>query len=136
MIDTSVMVAGLVENHEFHDLARPHVVAAADGSVPGIVLAETWAALRRGPWNLGSDVVEETLAPWAASDRIVATPVDAYELVLRQGRSLNLGGSVHDMLIALTCAAHGLPLTTLDRRQAVLARTLPTLPVTSLLDDL
>lgn len=136
MIDTSVMVAGLVGNHEFHDLARPHVIASAGGTVPGIVLAETWAALRRGPWNLGADVVKETLGPWATSDRIVATPVDAYAYVLAQGRSLHLGGNVHDMLIALTCAAHGLPLTTLDRRQAVLARTLPTLPVTSLLDDL
>ncbi|CAN5749408.1 hypothetical protein BH23ACT10_BH23ACT10_13170 [soil metagenome] len=134
MIDTSVMVAGLVDNHEFHDLARPHVVAAARGAVPGIVLAETWATLRRGPWNLGSDVVHETLAPWASSDRIVATPVDAYQYVLRHGRSLNLGGNVRDMLIALTCAAHGLALTTLDRRQAALARTLSSVSVTSLLD--
>ena len=48
VIDTSVMVAGLVTNHEFHELARPYLATAARGQVPGIVLAETWAALRRG----------------------------------------------------------------------------------------
>ncbi len=135
MIDTSVMVAGLVDNHEFHDLARPHVAQAAQGTVPGIVAAETLAALRRGPWNLGPELVEQLLAPWASSDRIAVTPADAYEYALRNGRTLNLGGSVHDLLIALTCAQHDLPLVTLDRRQATLARTLPDLAVTLLLPD-
>lgn len=121
MIDTSVMVAGLVTNHQFHTLARPHVVAAADRHVPGIVLAETWAALRRAPWNLDAGTVEAALARWANSDRIVSTPGSAYEEVLRTGRQLNLGGNVHDLLIALTCRDHDLPLVTLDRRQATLA---------------
>lgn len=132
MIDTSVMVAGLVSNHEFHELARPHVARSAQSTVPGIVAAESWAALRRGPWNLGAEVVEQLLAPWASSDRVAVTPADAYEYVLRNGRTVNLGGSVHDLLIALTCAAHGLPLVTLDRRQAALARAVPDLQVTLL----
>lgn len=135
MIDTSVMVAGLVENHEFHELARPHVGEAAQGTVPGIVLAETWAALRREPWNLGPEMVEQVLAPWSSANRIAVTPAEAYEYALRNGRSLNLGGSVYDLLIALTCAAHDLPLATLDRRQATRARTLPTLAVNSLLPE-
>ena len=124
MIDTSVMVAGLVTNHQFHSIARPHVVAAADGQVPGIVLAETWAALRRAPWNLDAGTVETALSLWADSDRIVSTPGSAYEEVLRTGRKLNLGGNVHDLLIALTCRDHGLQLATLDRRQATLAADL------------
>ena len=90
MIDTSVMVARLVTNHEFHALARPHVAEAARGRVPGIVLAETWAALRRAPWNL-------------------------------------------DLLIALTCRDHDLPLVTLDRRQSVLAAQIAGLEPTLLL---
>ncbi|MDP8969589.1 MAG: PIN domain-containing protein [Actinomycetota bacterium] len=135
MIDTSVMVAGLVDNHEFHDLARPHVVTAASGGIPGIVAAETWAALRRGPWNLDAATVEQALAPWASTDRIMVTPADSYAQVLRTGRSLNLGGNIHDLLIALTCSTHDLPLTTLDRQQATLARTLPNLSVTLLLPD-
>jgi predicted nucleic acid-binding protein len=133
VIDTSVMVAGLVANHEFHTIARPHVTAAADGKVPGIVLAETWAALRRAPWNLDARTVEAALAPWADADRIVATPATAYAEVLRTGRSLNLGGNVHDLLIALTCRDHGLPLLTLDRRQSTLATGLAGLDSTLLL---
>lgn len=122
MIDTSVMVAGLIDNHEFHDLARPYVVAAADRRVPGIVLAETWAVLRRAPWNLDAATVERTLTRWAASDLIAATPADAYADVLRTGRSLNLGGNIHDLLIAHTCVAFGLPLATLELPVEVRAR--------------
>lgn len=121
MIDTSVMVAGLVANHEFHGLARPHVAAAASGRVPGIVLAETWAALRRAPWNLDVRTVAAALAPWGDESRIAGTPPSAYSEALRTGPSLNLGGNVHDLLIALTCRHHGLPLVTLDRRQSTLA---------------
>jgi predicted nucleic acid-binding protein len=133
VIDTSVMVAGLVTNHEFHALARPHVAAAARGRVPGIVLAETWAALRRAPWNLNARTVEVTLAPWCDEGRIVATPPSAYTEVLRTGRSLNLGGNIHDLLIALTCRDHDLPLVTLDRRQSILAAELAGLESTLLL---
>jgi predicted nucleic acid-binding protein len=133
VIDTSVLVAGLTENHEFHALARPSVVAAAEGRIPGIVLAEAWAVLRRAPWNLDAATVTQALGPWMADNRIVATPEDAYVAVLRAGRSLNLGANVHDLLIAYTCASAGLPLATLDRRQATLAQTLPGLAVTLLL---
>jgi predicted nucleic acid-binding protein len=133
VIDTSVMVAGLVTNHEFHIIARPHVAAAARGQVPGIVLAETWAALRRAPWNLDARTVETTLAPWGDEDRIASTPASAYAEILRTGRSLNLGGNVHDLLIALTCREHGLPLATLDRRQSTLAAQLAGLESTLLL---
>jgi predicted nucleic acid-binding protein len=133
VIDTSVMVAGLVTNHEFHAIARPHVAAAAGGQVPGIVLAETWAALRRAPWNLDARTVETALAPWCDEERIVATPTSAHVEVLRTGRSLNLGGNVHDLLIAITCRDHGLPLITLDRRQSTLAAGLAGLDSTLLL---
>lgn len=135
MIDTSVLVAGLTLNHEFHAQARPSVLAAATGRIPGIVLAETWAVLRRAPWNLDPAAVEQALSPWIAEDRIVATPAGAYVAALSQGRALNLGGNIHDLLIAYTCASAGLALATLDRRQATLARMLPGLTVTLLLTD-
>ncbi|MCC6238078.1 MAG: PIN domain-containing protein [Dehalococcoidia bacterium] len=135
MIDTSVLVAGLTQNHEFHALARPSVLAAASGRIPGIVLAETWAVLRRAPWNLDPATVEQALSPWIAEDRIVATPAGVYVAALRQGRALNLGGNIHDLLIAYTCASADLALATLDRRQATLARMLPDLTVTLLLAD-
>jgi predicted nucleic acid-binding protein len=135
MIDTSVLVAGLTQDHEFHSLARPLVVAAAQAHVPGIVLAEAWAVLRRTPWNLDAAAVQRALSPWTAEERIIQTPASAYVAALRRGRSLNLGGNVHDLLIAYTCASAGLPLTTLDRRQAALARTVPSLAVNLLLPD-
>lgn len=135
MIDTSVMIAGLIHNHEFHSIARPHVAEAARRRVPGIVVAETWAALRRAPWNLGAATVAESLAPWADAEQIAVTPAPAYVEVLERGRSLNLGGNVHDLLIALTCRDHGLPLATLDRRQATLADGIPGLETIPLLPD-
>jgi predicted nucleic acid-binding protein len=135
MIDTSVLVAGLVSSHEFHDVARPAIVDAHDEPLPGIVLAETWAVLRRAPFNLDAAIVAAALAPWASVARIVATPPAAYAHALREGRALNLGGNVHDLLIALTCAERGQPLTTLDRRQATLARTVPGLEVRWLLES-
>jgi predicted nucleic acid-binding protein len=101
--------------------------------VPGIVLVETWAALRRAPWNLDARTVETALAPWRDEDRMVATPTSAYAEALRTGRSLNLGGNVHDLLIALTCRDHGLPLVTLDRRQSSLAAGVAGLDSTLLL---
>jgi predicted nucleic acid-binding protein len=135
VIDTSVMLAGLVRNHEFHEVARTHVVEAAKHQVPGIVVAETWAALRRGPWYLDATSVQAALLPWASVDRIAATPAGAYVEAVRTGRASNLGGNIHDLLIAMTCAEHGLPLTTLDRRQARLGRGIPGLDVTLLLPD-
>ncbi len=135
MIDTSVLVAGLTQNHEFHALARPAVLAAAKGRVPGIVVAEAWAVLRRAPWNLDPVTVEQALSPWTTEDRIVATPASAYVAALRQGRALNLGGNIHDLLIAYTCASAGRGLATLDRRQATLAKMLPSLAVTLLLPE-
>lgn len=114
------MVAGLVGNHEFHAVARLYVIEAARGQVPGIVVAETWAVLRRSPWNLDVATAAEILGPGTRTC-VAATPAAAHVEVVRKGRSLNLGGSVHDLLIAMTCRDHGLPLTTLDRRQVTLA---------------
>jgi predicted nucleic acid-binding protein len=135
MIDTSVMLAGLVRNHEFHEVARAHVLEAAKHQVPGIVVAETWAALRRAPWHLDATSVQEALLPWASEHRIVATPASSYVEAVRGGRASNLGGNIHDLLIAMTCAEHGLPLATLDRRQAILSRSLAGLEVTLLLPE-
>jgi predicted nucleic acid-binding protein len=132
MIDTSVLVAGLVTNHEFHVRARPYVVAAAAGRVPGIVVAEAWAVLRRGPWNLDAATVQRALRPWSDTARLVATPEGIYAEALDRGGELNLGGNIHDAIIALTCARFELPLTTLDRRQARLASDL-SLPAVTLL---
>jgi len=135
VIDTSVMVAGLVRNHELHAVARPHVVESARGQGPGIVVAKTWAALRRAPWNFHAATVAQTLGPWSSERRVAATAASAYAEALRAGRGLNLGGNVHAFLIAMTCRGHGLPLATLDRRQASLASGLTDLETILLLAE-
>lgn len=122
MLDTSVLVAGLTTNHEHHELARPHVVAARDSVIPGIVLAETFARLRGYPFNLPVATVTTLIEPWSAGARLLATPVDVYVEALDDAVRLNLGGNIHDLLIVLTCRRHGLGIVTLDRRQSALAR--------------
>lgn len=133
MIDTSVLVAGLVQQHQWHDLARPAVAAAARAAVPGIVLAEAWSVLRRSPFELSAEVVAAALAPWREEDRVLATPASLYLRALRDGPALELGGNVHDYLVLLTCALHGTELVTLDRRQAALATHVDDLEVDVLL---
>jgi predicted nucleic acid-binding protein len=132
VIDTSVLVAGLIPDHEFHAVARPHVVAAASGRLPGPVLAEAWAVLRRAPWNLGPDVVGALLAPWSDVPRIAEPSSSDFALALEDAARLGAGGGVHELVIARTCATAGLGLVTLDRRQAAMARELDDLDVTLL----
>lgn len=136
MIDTSVLVAGLVEQHEHHARARSAVVEAAEQALPGVVLAEAWSVLRRPPFELAADVVAAALAPWAQPDRVLVTPPELYVAALRAGPGLQLGGNVHDYLILLTCRQHGVRLSTLDRRQARLAVDVDGLEVRLLLDDI
>lgn len=122
MLDTSVLVAGLITNHEHHVHAQPHVATARGAQIPGIVLAETFARLRGYPFNVDVETVTTLLAPWSAEGRLLATPIAAHVQALDDARTLNLGGNIHDLLIVLTCKHHGLGIVTLDRRQATLAR--------------
>lgn len=122
MIDTSVMLAALLAQHEFHDLARPHL--HLDRPVPAITLAETYAQLRRTAALRADDAIE-AVRPWAFdAELIAALPSAGHEWVFRQARSLDLAGNIHDALIAATCMRHDMPLATLDRRQHTIARAL------------
>lgn len=135
MIDTSVLVAGLVAQHEHHALARRAVLEAADHALPGIVLAEAWSVLRRHPFELSPDVVASALGPWTEGGRVLATPAQLYVAALRAGPDLHLGGNVHDYLVLLTCRHHSVRLSTLDRRQARLAADVDGLVVRLLLEE-
>lgn len=122
MIDTSALVAALVGDHEFHSLARPHL--NVDSVIPAIVLAETYAQLRR-TFGQSAGSASALLRPWTSdSKRIAATTSEVVSTVFGRAAELNLGGSIHDALICATCAAHALPLTTLDRRQHALGLAL------------
>ena len=115
MIDTSVMVAALVGSHEFHDIARPHL--RAQSQVAAIVLAETYAQLRR-TFAQPAEVAAALLRTWTGDeDRMLATDVGSVRVVFDRAVELNLGGDIHDALIAQICLASGGSLVTLDRGQ-------------------
>jgi len=119
VIDTSAMLAALMTQHEHHGLARPHL--PKEGPVPAIVLAEVYALLRR-TFALTADAALQAIGYWALNTkRIAALPAGAYSETFARARALDLGGNVHDALIAKTCAHHHLTLATLDRRQHAVA---------------
>lgn len=122
MIDSSVLVAGLLPGHPSHATARPHVAAASRGRIPGTVLTESWAVLRRAPFNLPSAAAERLLAPWLDPARIVAASPTAIAAAVTDAVRVGAGAGVHDLVIARTCAEAGLGLVTLDRRQALAAQ--------------
>lgn len=122
MIDTSAMVAALIAGHEHHDLARRHLSAAT--RVPAIVLAETYAQLRR-TFGQPANAAAMLLAPWTQdSRRVLPTTAAAVVAVFRKAVELDLAGNVHDALIAQTCIQHRVRLATIDARQHRIARAL------------
>lgn len=119
MIDTSVMVAALLTQHEHHAVARSSL--PAEGQVPGIVLAETFSQLRR-TFSVSAEAAMAALGHWVTTPkRIAVLPASAYTDVFKRAVELGLGGNIHDALIAKTCAHHKLTLATLDRRQHAIA---------------
>ncbi len=122
MIDTSALVAALIADHEHHDLARPR--STRQVAIPAIVLAETFAQLRR-TFRQPADVASRVLRPWSDDPaRILATTADAVATVFRRAVELDLGGNVHDALVAQVCLQHATTLVTLDRRQHAVALAL------------
>lgn len=123
-MDTSALVAALVADHEHHALARPHLKRGRP--LAAIVLAETFAQLRR-TFGQPADIASAVLEHWTrAPDRVLPTSRGAVATVFGRARELDLGGNVHDALIAAVCAEHDAPLVTLDARQHRLALALGT----------
>lgn len=121
-MDTSAFVAALVAEHEHHAVSRRHLTA--DTRLPAIVLAETFSQLRRTFGQLAS-VASAVLRPWTSdAARVLPTTARAVETVFSRAVELDLGGSVHDALVAQVCMEHGVGLVTLDVRQHRLALAL------------
>lgn len=118
MIDTSALIAALIEDHEHHGLTRPRLAAAT--RVPAIVLAETFAQLRR-TFSQSAATAAAALRPWTTTTAVLPTTATALVATLNRAAELDLGGSVHDALVAQVCAEHAVPLITLDGRQHRLA---------------
>lgn len=122
MIDTSALVAALVSSHEHHAVARAHL--SAESRIPAVVLAETFAQLRR-TFGQPAEVAVALLQPWTGDEaRILGTSEVIVCATFSRAVELDLGGSIHDALIAETCRANDVGLVTLDRRQHQLALAL------------
>ncbi|HET8929375.1 MAG TPA: PIN domain-containing protein [Acidimicrobiales bacterium] len=122
MIDTSALVAALISGHEYHALARPRLAEAT--RVPAIVLAETFSQLRR-TFGQSAAVSSGLLSTWWEDERkVLPTSAVALSTVLGRARELDLGGNVHDALIAQVCRENRLGLVTVDARQHRLALAL------------
>ena len=130
MIDTSVLVAGIIAEHEFHHLARPQI--RKTDIVPGVVLAETFAQLRR-TFRL-DEVALAALQPWIIdAGRVAVLSPGGYVELFARSAQLRLGGNIHDAVIAKTAGETGQELVTLDRRQHAIAIALG-VPATYLAD--
>lgn len=115
MIDTSALVAALVADHEYHGIARPHLAGIM--RVPAIVLAETFSQLRRTFGQSATTSARLLASWWQDSERILPTTATALSAILSRAAELDLGGNVHDALIAQVCHEHQVGLLTADRRQ-------------------
>lgn len=121
-MDTSALVAALIADHEHHELARPHL--RADQPLPAIVVAETFAQLRR-TFGQSAAAAAAVLTPWTGTPAsILATSAAAVGTIVARAGELDLGGSIHNALIAEVCREHAVPLHTLDGRQHRLALAL------------
>lgn len=115
MIDTSALVAALVDDHEHHRTARRCLGPGL--RVPAVVLAETYSQLRR---TFGQSAAASTslLRHWTENEQhILPTTPSAVATVFSRATELDLGGNVHDALVAQTCVEHAVSLATLDGRQ-------------------
>ena len=110
-VDTNVLVAAVIRDHEHHDLAG--AAAASASHVLGQVAVEAWSVLRRH-FRLPVDTVATLITDYVDERTLVAPPVDAYRDVLRTGRAAALAGNVHDAVIVSTAQRTGLRLSTLD----------------------
>lgn len=115
-VDSSIVVAALVQWHEGHEAAREQ---AHGQLVPAHAYLESYAVLTRlpGPGRLAARTARELLAAWFPPAHVIPPPTDAIAgFVERMAASQVVGGASYDALIALTAAAHGQELRTRDRR--------------------
>ena len=96
MMDTSALVAALIEDHQHHALSRRHLVA--DIRLPAIVVAETFAQLRR-TFGQSAATATAVVSPLATGPgTVLPTTASAVSAVLARAVELDLGGNIHDAL--------------------------------------
>jgi len=120
--DSSVLIAGFVPSHRFHEVALPALAeVAARGGLVAHTIAETYSVLSApgGIYRAEPRSVVEYLDQFLAGDSpIAALPAahrEAIDLLAANGRP---GGAVYDALIALAARDAGVTLVSLDSRAA------------------
>ncbi|HEV2068287.1 MAG TPA: type II toxin-antitoxin system VapC family toxin [Acidimicrobiales bacterium] len=116
LVDTSVAVALVVSDHQFHQLT----IESLDGrrlGLAGHAAFETFSVLTRlpPPARRTPAVVARLMTANFCENRFLS-PEGATELLARFGEGEIAGGSVYDALVGATAVEHGLALATLDRR--------------------
>ena len=116
-VDTSIVVAAFAEWHERHAEA---VAALADGpSVAAHSVLESYSVLTRlpAPLRMAGDVVLAFLSrEFPSAARLTLDPRAQRDAADRLGSAGLVGGAVYDGFVALTAAAAGAPLLSLDER--------------------
>lgn len=117
--DSSVLVAGYLPNHRFHEQAANALAdVARSGCLLGHTLTETYAVLtaRGGPYTVPGDTVVGYLERLLARDPIWLDGA-RYTRALGELQALDVdGGAIYDGLIAIAAREAGAQLVTLDRR--------------------
>jgi predicted nucleic acid-binding protein len=120
--DSSVLIAGFVSSHRFHEAALPSLAeVAARGSLIAHTIAETYSVLSTpgGIYRADPRPVVEYLDQFLGGGSPIpvlpAAHLEAIDLLATNGRP---GGAVYDALIALAARDAELTLVSLDRRAA------------------
>ncbi len=116
LVDTSVAVALVVSDHQFHQ----STIDSLDGrrlGLAGHAAFETFSVLTRlpPPARRTPAVVARLMTANFPENRFLS-PRGASDLLGRFGEGEIAGGSVYDALVGATAVEHGLALATLDRR--------------------
>jgi len=124
LVDTSVAVALLVQDHELHDAAVGSIGDRRVG-LSGHTMFETYSVLTRlpPPHRRPADVVARLIEDNFPVNRWLS-PEAAAALLSTLARREISGGSAYDALVAATALESGLPLLTCDRRALPVYRAL------------
>jgi predicted nucleic acid-binding protein len=110
--DTSVLIAALIEKHEFHAAAAPWLDRVRGGEMQAAMathsFAELYATLTRLPYNprispsVAWELIKENLQ---GAVEAISLSSDDYLATLIKSSSLGIsGGTIYDALIALAAA--------------------------------
>jgi predicted nucleic acid-binding protein len=121
-LDSSVLVAAFAEWHEAHPPA--HRLLQRQVVAVGHAVAETYSVLTRLPQPHRADaaLVAEFLEQAKFGNPLVLDSETTRGLPSELSRLGISGGATYDAVIALTAAAHGATLVSLDQRAAVTYR--------------